>query len=385
MKEQIKCIDCILNKPVQIDLSGNSVKSIRYLEEQCEGDVYMGPGLTDIQINGFAGVDFNASPIEESGMLTVIQVLLKQGVTSFFPTVITNSDDTIISLLENIDSLCKRNPKIDKYIGGIHLEGPFISPSEGARGAHELRYIKAPDWELFQKFQKASGNRIKIITLCPEWENAPAFIEKCVENKIIVAIGHTNAPSEKIINAVKAGATLSTHLGNGAPLMLERNSSFIFEQLAQDKLHASLIADGFHLPDSFLKVALKMKQDRAILVSDSTMFAGMKSGVYETHIGGKVVLDDNGRLSLFSNQKLMAGAALSILDGIGKLVKSNLADIQSAWAYGSINPNRLIDIENDYLNNFKDCDFVLFKFSDKEISIIAVFKEGKLVYSANNN
>ena len=181
--------------------------------EEPKGTLYFGPGLLDLQINGFDGIDFNQFPIQEKSFLKVIGSLAKTGVTSFFPTIITNSDQAIISLLENINRLCKNNVLINEFVGGIHLEGPFISSQEGAKGAHDAQYIKAPDWDLFSTFQMASGNRIKIVTISPEWKTATDFIKKCVQNNIIVAIGHTIATPTQIQQAVDAGASLSTHLG----------------------------------------------------------------------------------------------------------------------------------------------------------------------------
>lgn len=382
--EKIKCIDCLTNKAVELDLVNNDQQLVEYLSKQGEGELFVGPGLTDIQINGFAGVDFNTFPITEEGMLKAINVLIAEGVTTIFPTVITNSDASIIALLNNINQLCKDNPAIEPYIGGIHLEGPFISTSDQARGAHDLQYIKAPDWELFQTFQKASGNRIRIVTICPEWDSSVSFIEKCVDNDIVVALGHTNASPEHVKRAVKAGASLSTHLGNGAPLMLPRNSNFIFEQLAQDSLYASLIADGFHLPESFMKIALQIKKERAILVSDSTMFAGMPSGVYESHIGGKVMLEENGRLCMHSNPELMAGAALSVLACMNTILKAKLSNVKKTWELASTNANRLVGITNAYLTNTQSADFVIYRYFNNEISIISVFKHGKRIYLRNS-
>lgn len=376
MIEHMKCTDCITGQTVHLDVSANTLVSSPCSEESVPDDIYCGPGLIDIQVNGIAGVDFNTFPISEEGMLLAVQALLKDGVTSFFPTVITNSDEATIALLENLDQLCSQNPLIDSHVGGIHLEGPFISGSDGSRGAHDRRYIKAPDWDLFQRFREASGNRIKIVTLCPSWENAPSFISSCVKSNVIVAIGHTDASPENIRKAVDAGASLSTHLGNGAPLLLPRNSNFIFEQLAQDQLYTSLIADGFHLPGSFLKIALRMKQDQTILTSDSTMFAGMQPGIYNTHIGGKVVLEANGRLSLHKDQRLLAGAALSLLDGMNHILSLGLADIRQTWMYASLNPGRLIGI-NQYAGQvIENTDLVVFKLSEGKIIVRDVFIKG---------
>lgn len=378
MKETYNCIDCHSNKNVVISIENDKIISKEYKElinGEGNQELFVGKGLTDLQVNGYNGVDFNTFPILEDDFLKVIETLTEQGVTTFLPTVITNSDKNILDLLKNIDNLCNDNKVINSFVGGIHLEGPFISKKEGARGAHGFQYVKAPDWQLFEKFQKASGNRIKIITISPEWENSVSFIEKCVKKNVIVAIGHTIATPEQISKAVSAGASMSTHLGNAAPLKLPRNSNFIFEQLANNNLTASIIADGFHLPDSFLKIALTTKKDKIILVSDSTMFAGMKAGTYNSHIGGDVVLQENGRLSTKENSEILAGAAVSLLFCINKLIKSDLTSIKEAWNLGSSQPNTLI--------NNKHSDFVLFELLNNKIQIREVFKNNNRIYSKN--
>lgn len=379
MKEVIRCRDCITNRPVQLNIDGGILTAQKYVADSPANSTFVGPGLIDLQINGYAGIDFNTFPIEESGFLKVIDAQVQEGVTSFFPTIITNSSESILALLQNINVLCEQNPVIEDFVQGIHLEGPFLSPKDGARGAHARSYITAPDWDLFQRFREASNGRIKMVTISPEWNHAPAFTKKCVEEKIVVAVGHTVASPEQIRAVIDAGATMSTHLGNGAPLMLPRNANMIFEQLASDKLAASLIADGFHLPDSFLKIVMKIKQDKAILVSDSTMFAGMDPGTYDAHIGGKVVLDEHKKLSMFSNGKLLAGAAVSLLDCVNHLLQRELADLKRAWSMASLNPQRLMD-EHMNSNTLEHPDLVLFEYKDGNVSPLQVIKKGKVVY-----
>jgi len=373
MKETISCVDCISNELIQIVIDDNVLISKTKVETDDSEAIFMGPGLLDLQINGFSGVDFNTFPIIENDFIKVIESLSKEGVLSFFPTVITNSDENIINLLRNIDELCLQNALIDSYVSGIHLEGPFISPVKEASGAHSKDYIKAPDWELFQAFQEASGNRIKIITISPEWDNSVDFIAKCTAHNIIVSIGHTVASNAQINAAVNAGATMSTHLGNGAPLSLHRNSNIIFDQLANNKLTPSIIADGFHLPDNFLKIVLGVKKENVILVSDSTMFAGMETGIYDSHIGGEVKLEEGGRLSVNKNQNLLAGSAVSLLDCINKLISSDILSLSDAWLLASKKPKELVRI------NDNNDDFVLFKIQDNIVSVLSVFKSGKRI------
>ena len=334
----------------------------------------------DLQVNGFAGVDFNAPPITEEDLLLVIQALIREGVTSFLPTLITNSVEQICLLLENLDALSTDNPYIDSFIPGIHLEGPFISPVEGARGAHPVEHVQAPDWELFQRFQRAAGNRIRLITLSPEWPEAIPFIEQCVSTGVKVAIGHTIASPTQIQRAVEAGASLSTHLGNGAPLQLPRNNNFIIQQLVEERLAASIIADGFHLPNSFIQLAMKAKGEKLILVSDSTQFAGMPPGIYPTHIGGKVVLTEEGRLHMEATPEMLAGSAVSLLHCVNHLIGHELCSIEEAWEMGSVRPQQYISDALGRDGNYVGNDHVLFTLIDKRIEVKAIIKAGKWVY-----
>src|SRR5690606_22738190 len=179
------------------------------------------------------------------------------GITTFCSCLITNSDKVSSKLVAIIAGACNTNPETHRSIAGIHLEGPFLSMEDGPRGAHPKQYIKAPDWELFSHWQKCANGRIKMITMAPEWEGAIAFIKKCVATGVVVAIGHTAATPLQIKQAVEAGATISTHLGNASHQLLPRHENYIWEQLATESLWSTLIADGFHLPVALLKIFLK--------------------------------------------------------------------------------------------------------------------------------
>lgn len=375
----VKGIHCISGKSEKFEIRHGSIKSMSIIESPEKELPYIGPGLIDLQVNGINGIDFNDIALTQNDLLEATRYLLSTGVTIFFPTVITNSDDSILQILKTIHQACEADPLVNLCIGGIHLEGPFISKAEGARGAHHQKYVKAPDWNLITTFQEASGGRVKLITLAPEWEGSSEFIQRCRQHGILVSIGHSNATSEQIRMAIKAGATLSTHLGNGAPLMLPRHPNLLWEQLAQDDLYASIIADGFHLPDSFLKVVIRTKGDRALLVSDATCFSGMAPGVYSTHIGEEVVLNKEGKLALKSSPGLLAGATKSLLEDIQYLMNQDLVSLSTAWKMGSINPARFLREEQYGLFPGQQADLVMFQLT-KRISITKVIKNGQVVF-----
>jgi len=367
--------DCITGNLAVLNSSGNYFPTrIRSLAHDSTPTLFFGPGLVDLQVNGANGVDFNKGNITLEEILQATQYLLGKGVTVFFPTLITNEKNNILQILKTFRQAVYQHPLIASCLAGIHLEGPFISPKDGARGAHNLKYIQSTKWELIEEFQDASGGLIKLITLAPELEGAMDLIKKCRESGIQVAIGHTLASSEEIIKAVEAGAELSTHLGNAVPLTLPRHPNILWDQLAHDGLYASLIADGFHLGESFMKVVLKTKGDKAFLVSDSTMFCGMEAGEYLSHIGEQVILEPNGKLALKHGNGLLAGASKNLMEGVQFLIDKNLKSLSEVWKMASTIPATFMDLDQQN-------DVVVFSLEEGgQIHVQKVIKEGKVVF-----
>ena len=374
----VRGINCLTGQAEEYLLEGEIIRRIDQLNELTEDLPYIGQGLIDFQIIGIHGVDFNDLSLTPSDILDVVHLLLKQGVTNFFPTLITNSDENLLHLLNVIRQACEAYPLVDACVGGVHLEGPFISNQDGARGAHPREYIQAPNWDLFQRFQQASAHRIKLITLAPEWDGSTTFIQQCRAVGIRVALGHTLANSEQIASAVDAGATLATHLGNAVPTQLPRHPNLLWDQLAEDDLYASIIADGFHLPNNFMKVVMRVKPERTLLVSDATQFCGMPSGEYTTHVGGEVVLETDGRLAISDDSGLLAGSAKSLLENVQYLLDEQLASLSQAWSMASVYPARFLG-EEIFLSEGQPADLVQFDFENGKIEIERVMKIGERV------
>lgn len=370
--------------PIEVNIKGKRIVSVTSISKEAaerSSLPFIGPGLVDLQINGYGGKDFNTLPLSVDLVTQVTEKLWQEGVTSYCPTIITNGDQEIGEGVRSIAEACEQLTSVEQSVMGIHLEGPFITPEDGPRGAHARQYVKAPDWDLFQRWQEAAGGRISIVTISPEWEAAPSFIKRCVDSGVIVSIGHTAATPEQIREAVKAGARMSTHLGNGAHLMLPRHPNYLWEQLAEDSLHACIIADGFHLPDSFIKVALRAKGEQLMLVSDAVSLSGMPPGTYDMHIGGRVLLTEEGRLCVAEQPQLLAGSAQMLTWGIGKLVSSGLADLGSAWDMASLRPGRFAG--KTYAGELEaggTADLVLFDVQGKDIIIRQTIKGGQTVF-----
>lgn len=339
---------------------------------------WLAPGIVDLQVNGCGGMDFNAMPLKPETVLEMTEYLLSAGVTAYCPTLITNSKEAIAAAAAAIAEAARRYPAVRQGLAGIHLEGPFISPEDGPRGAHPRQHVRPPDWELFCRWQEAAEGRIRIVTLSPEWPGACSFISRCAESGVLVSIGHTAATPEQIRDAVYAGARMSTHLGNGAHLTLPRHPNYIWEQLAQEELYACMIADGFHLPPSVLKVILKVKGKRTILVSDAVSLSGMPPGGYELHIGGRVVLTPEGRLHLEGAPGLLAGSAKLPAQQIAYLLQHGLAALPEAWDCASATPSELLGLPAAAgLSVGAPADLAAFRIENGGIRMLQTYKLGK--------
>ena len=295
-------------------------------------------GLVDLQVNGYAGVDFNAPSLTAGDVRATSRRLFAEGIAAYLPTLVTNDLAAMERLADIILSAAEPHQQDEAQILGLHLEGPFISPHDGARGAHSKQWVRPPDADWLHKIHERTNGRVRIMTLSPEWENAASYIAAARSLNIRVAIGHTLATHAQIADAINAGATLSTHLGNAIPPMLPRHPNPIWSQLADDRLHASLVADGFHLPQEFFQTVLKVKKEKAFIVSDCTQFAGMPPGRYTSPIGGEVVLTPEGRLHLASDERLLAGSAFSLRRMVDFLVASRWLRHEEALEMASARP-----------------------------------------------
>ena len=196
---------------------------------------------------------------------------------------------------------------------------------------------------------------------------------------MLVSIGHSIANTKQIATAVKAGATLSTHLGNGVPLMLPRHPNLIWDQLASEDLYTCIIADGIHVPDSFIKVVMKVKGKQLLLVSDATCFAGMPPGEYQTHIGGLVVLSEEKKVSLKSAPQILAGAAKSLLENVTTLVDHNLTTLSESWQMASVNVSEMLS-KSGVISDAQNEDLVIFQYDGKKLHVVHVVKNGLVVF-----
>jgi N-acetylglucosamine-6-phosphate deacetylase len=376
------------NSPSALKIVDGRISEIRAadLAQRCdlgsEGS-WLTPGFVDLQINGHGGVDFNDTETTTEQMVAVTRALWRTGVTAFCPTIITESSEHITRCLMNLLRATDESPEFARAMLGIHLEGPFISSEDGPRGAHPKAHVRPPDWEQFQRWQDAARGQIRIVTLSPEWPESFDFIERAAASGVIVAIGHTAATPAQIAGAVRAGAKMSTHLGNGSHAKIDRHPNYIWEQLANDDLWASFIVDGHHLPPSVVKCFLRGKGvGRSILVTDAIAAAGQPAGKYK--LGNvEVEVTESGRVCL-PGTPYLAGSALEMHDAIGKTVMYSGVTLDDALRMASTNPAELLGFA-DRVGSIvvgQRADLVLFDWNEdlKTLDVAATIVNGEVVY-----
>lgn len=344
------------------------------------------PGLIDLQVNGYGGVEFLAPDLDEAKVEQVSRAMWLMGVTRYCPTVTTHSFERLRSCLTVLASACEQSEVVRQQVLGFHLEGPYISPHDGPRGAHPREHCRPPDWDEFQRLQEAARGRIVLVTLSAEYEESIPFIARLAKQNVTVAIGHTAARSDQIRAAVDAGATLSTHLGNGAHAMLPRHPNYLWDQLAEDRLAATLIADGHHLPPEVFKCFVRVKgPERCILISDIVGMAGMPPGKYERTSLGPIEILEDGRLVVAGQRQYLAGAALPLLDGVGQAMEFADLDMADALAMATQHPVEALGGQRPTLDVGQPADLVLLHFTSDpapRFQLLQTIKAGRVVFSS---
>jgi len=356
------------NQPVRLETAGEKIAAVTPVEappDQTQRWPWIAPGLVDLQVNGYGGSEFNSAELTPEDIAEVVRWMDRFGVVRFCPTLTTERFEVLRGAMRVIAAACESSPEMARRVSGIHLEGPYLSTEDGARGAHPRQYCRRPDWDEFQRLQEAAGGRIRLLTMAVEFNEAPAFIRRLAQSGVVVAIGHTAADSDQIRAAVDAGARMSTHLGNGSHPMIHRHSNYIWDQLAEDRLVAGLIVDGYHLSPAVVKTFVRAKTPlRCILVSDTVGLAGSPPGRYSSTLCDVEVLQ-SGKLVIAGQRELLAGASEPIGTGIVNVVRFAGVSLAEAVRMAVDHPARLLGIEPGNLQGGDPADLVLFDLGER--------------------
>lgn len=380
--------------PVSVSVEDGMIKKVERLKTAgAKNNFIIAPGLIDIQVNGYLSVSFSlegaGDTAASNGELSVGDVrkvtegLWKEGVTTYFPTLTTNSKEL---LLNNFRVIAKtmNDPSLLGSVAGFHLEGPYISPVDGYRGAHPREYVRKPDWNEFMEFYKAAREKILIITIAPETEGAYEFIRKCREKGIVVSLGHHNGSAEEIKQAADNGAGMSTHLGNGCASTINRHHNPIWPQLGDDRLISSIICDGFHLPPDLIKVVYNTKgSENIVITSDITSYAGLPAGEYKISSGETILKTPEGNLSFSGQGGGLYGSATPLWRGVGHVMKVTGCSLAKAIAMTATNASKMCHLnDRGSLEPGKRADLIMFTMDDFKMNIRKTMVAGKFVYQA---
>jgi N-acetylglucosamine-6-phosphate deacetylase len=341
---RVRGIAALTGEPVEVTFNAAIAAVDPVLPPDPMPQTFLSPGWIDLQVNGFGGADYNSA---DTSLELIEQSLAAQfatGVTRLYPTLITGGQDEMMGAFRNL-AKARRTLRNGKAMEAFHAEGPHISPIDGPRGAHPLNRVRKPDFDEFRQLQDAAEGNIRLLTIAPEWPEAPGFIERVVQEGVVVSIGHTAATGNQIADAVRAGATMSTHLGNGAHGEMRRHPNYLWDQMAEDRLTASFIVDGIHIGEAFLKVGLRAKGiERSVLVTDAVMPAGCAPGDY---LLGEVAvtLHEDESVRLRGGTRL-AGSSLQMHKAVGNVCRLAGVRLREAVTMASINAARVGRVPN---------------------------------------
>jgi N-acetylglucosamine-6-phosphate deacetylase len=370
-------------EPVTVTIAGARIASVTpaWPETDAADWPWIAPGLFDLQVNGYGGIWFSDRALTADQVVAAVRPYLAHGVARLCPTLITASHAALAAGFAAIRSACEREPWLDRMVAGCHLEGPFLSSEDGPRGAHPRADIRPADWNEFVELQKVSGNRIRLVTIAPEVPHAIEFIRRAVESGVVIAIGHTAATGDQIQAAVEAGAKLSTHLGNGAHPVLRRHPNYIWEQLGESRLHASIITDGHHLPSSVIRSIIRAKGLlHTIITCDAAGWAGCAPGTYENELG-KVEVRPDGRIVVAGQDQLLAGSGATTEMCVAYAARNGGVNLRDAIDMACRNPCRLLGFEEYSLKRGSRADLMLYRTNENsDLQVLATVVAGEVLH-----
>ncbi len=337
----------------------------------------IGPTLFDIQVNGVGGVSLQTATVRPEDVRTITDTLANWGISHWIPTLVT-------SALKDMERGCRviaaalQDKTVARAVPGIHLEGPYISPEDGPRGAHPKHHVRKPSLREFDRLLKAADGKVIYTTVAPELEGTIPYIKGLVKRGVVVSLGHHNATEAQIRKAVDAGARLCTHLGNGLSSRIPRHVNPLWPQLAEDRLAASFIPDLHHLPPNVLKTFVRAKgPEKVILISDCVHVALLKPGRYEL-FESPVELKASGRVCL-SGTDYLAGSAVMLLQGLVNAARVTDLTLEQAFASATTIPAKVLGLNRRFAlpRPSRKADFVIFDLTpSSQVRIHGVFIRG---------
>lgn len=327
---------------------------------------YLIPGLIDVHTHAALGAD--ASDGDPAGLITMSRYYAAEGVTSWCPTTMTLKEPELTNAMHAIRDF--ERPSDGAKIAGVHLEGPFLSLKKC--GAQNPDNLHVPDVDLFTRLNRASGGRVRLVTVAPEEPNAMEFIRE-VSKVCTVSIGHTTASYDVASKAYAAGASHATHLFNAMPPLAHREPGVVAAAMDAGAT-VELITDGLHIHPAVVRLVHRLFGEKLVLISDSLRCAGMPDGDYE--LGGQPITMKNGKATLTGTDTL-AGSSIHLMEGLRRAVRFGVP-LEAAILAATRTPAKAIGAA-DRIGSLEPgmaADFVLL---DPDLRVKAVYIDGAAI------
>jgi N-acetylglucosamine-6-phosphate deacetylase len=332
------------------------------------------PGFIDEHIHGAGGSD--AMDGTQKDLKTIAKSLASEGTTVFCTTTMTQSVANITKALNAIRDYIQSNSKEGAQILGVHLEGPFISPKHV--GAQPLEYVQKPEVEAFKKYNEASGNNIKVVTLAPEVDGAKDLIHYLSENKIVASVGHTDATYQDVEVAHEAGASNFTHTYNAMRALHHREVGTVGSAYLFDDMTCECICDGIHVSIPAIRLLYKNKPaGKMVLITDAMRAKGMPDGQYE--LGGQEVFVKEGQARL--KDGTLAGSVLRMNVAVRNVMKFCNLSLAETVKLCTINVAKNLGIDS-YLGSLRVGKRADFTIVDGNVEVQETIREGNVIYKA---
>ena len=329
-------------QPVRLCWKNGLITRLEPVSAPPADDLWVAPALVDLQVNGYAGVDFQRDDLTVDDLLTTVRGLRAAGCSRFLLTLITEEWPRLTARLRHVKMLRAQSPELQAAIAGWHIEGPFLSPEPGFHGAHNPALMLDPTPARVRELRLLTGDDPLLLTVAPERNGAVEAIALAVSLGIKISLGHTNASAEILLRAAQAGATAFTHLGNGCPRELDRHDNILWRVFETPGLTASLIPDRIHVSPPLFRLMHRVLGNAVNYTTDAMSAAGAPPGRYrlgalEVEVGTDQIVRQPGKTNF-------AGSALRPSDGVFRAAQMLNCPWQETWARSSQIPARLMSL-----------------------------------------
>lgn len=352
------------SQPVRVRWQAGVITEISPADSGTATENRIAPGLVDLQVNGYGGIDFQRDDLRVDDLLSAVRQLRAAGCGQFLLTLITDAWPKLTARLRHLRALRAASPELQRSIIGWHIEGPFLSIEPGFHGAHNPALMLDPAPAHIQELRAITGADPLLLTIAPERNGAIAAIALATSLGIKVSLGHTNASTELLHHAAAAGATGFTHLGNGCPRDLDRHENILWRALDTPGLTASLIPDRIHVSPALFRLVHRARQSNGIYYTTDAMSAAGAPpgrhtlGTLEMEVGADQIVRQRGKTNL-------AGSALRPIDGVFRAAEMLNCPWPEVWNRFSTVPAQFMGLHSG-LEIGRPANFCVLKFGPSQ-------------------